>query len=93
MGRKNNIGILILAIFVALLAATIAGEILNIVFESLGLQNIVVQRVLVSTTEYEFGPFKFDLIIVSLTFGLELKLNVLSLLAIGTAWYYVKYSY
>lgn len=92
MGKKN-IGILILAIFVALLAASIAGEILNVLFESLGLQNIVVQRVLVSAAEYEFGPLKFDLIIVSLTFGFTVQLNVLSLLAIGTAWYYVKYSY
>ncbi len=90
---KRSIGFLIVAIFVGILAGNIVGEILNVIFESLGLQNNVVQKVLVDTIQYEFYPIRLNLIVMTLTFGFSLKFNVLSLLGIGTAWYYVKYSY
>ena len=90
---KRSIGFLIVAIFVGILAGNIVGEILNVVFESLGLQNNVVQKVLVDTIQYEFFPMRLNLMVMTLTFGFSLKFNVLSLLGIGTAWYYVKYSY
>ena len=93
MGRKS-IGVLIIAIFIGVLAANVLAAALNVIFESLGLQNNVVQKVLVDPlVEYKFGPIPLNLIIVSLTFGFSLNFNVLSLLGIGTAWYYVKYSY
>ena len=93
MGRKS-IGVLIIAIFIGVLAANVLAAALNVIFESLGLQNNVVQKVLVDPlVEYKFGPIPLNLIIVSLTFGFSLNFNVLSLLGIGMAWYYVKYSY
>lgn len=93
MGRRN-VGFLIIAIFVGILAGNIVGEVLIVLFENLGLQNNVVQKVLVDPlVQYEFYPMRLNLIVMTITLGFSLNLNVLSLLGIGTAWYYVKYSY
>lgn len=93
MGNRS-LGFLIVALFAGVLAANVLGILLGLLFESFGLQNNVVQKVLVDPmVQYEFGPMPLNFIILSLTFGFSLDFNVLSLLGIGTAWYYVKYSY
>ncbi|MBK36085.1 MAG: hypothetical protein CME26_11235 [Gemmatimonadetes bacterium] len=93
MGRRN-VGFLIVAISVGILAGNIVGEVLGVLFENLGLQNNVVQKVLVDPlVQYEFYPIRLNLIVMTITLGFSLNFNVLSLLGIGTAWYYVKYSY
>ena len=93
MGRRS-VGFLIVAIFVGIMAGNIVGAVFNVVFEGFGLQNNMVQKVLVdSLVQYEFFPIRLNLIVMTLTFGFSLNFNVLSLLGIGTAWYYVKYSY
>ena len=91
---KRSIGLLIVAIFVGILAGNIVGALLSVVFETLGLENNVVQKVLVdSLVQYEFYPMRLNLMVMTVTFGFSLNFNVLSLLGIGAAWYYVKYSY
>ena len=91
---KRSVGFLVVAIFVGMLAGNIIGEGLSLIFDNLGLQNNVVQKVLVEPLhEYEFFPMRLNLVILTLTFGFSIKFNVLSLIAIGSAWYYVKYSY
>lgn len=92
MGR-TSLGILILAIFIGMLAGSIVGQIMGVVIDSLGLHNNVVQKVLVNSYTYEFYPTRINLIIMTFTLGFSLHLNILSLLGIGTAWYYIKYSY
>ena len=70
------------------------GIVLALVFESLGVEDNVVQKVLVDPLiQYEFSPMPLNLIVMTLTFGFSLNFNVLSLLGIGTAWYYAKYPY
>ena len=92
--EKRSIGFLIVAIFVGILAGNIVGAVLGVIFDGLGLQNNVVQKVLVEPlTEYEFYPVRINLMVLTLTFGFSIHFNILSLLGIGTAWYYVKYSY
>ncbi len=93
MGRRS-VGFLIVAIFIGILAGNVVGQFLGVIFNTLGLQNNVVQKVLVEPlVQYEFYPMRINLIILTLTFGFSLNFNILSLLGIGTAWYYVKYSY
>lgn len=91
--RQKNLGVLIVAIAIGILAGNVVGELLAVVFDSLGLQNNVVEKVLVNSYAYEFSPIRLNLIILTLTFGFSLNFNVLSFLGIGIAWYYVKYSY
>ena len=91
---KRSVGFLIIAIFVGILAGNIVGAVLNVIFENLGLQDNVVQKVLVDPLlQYEFYPMRLNLMVMTLTLGFSLNFNVLSLVGIGMAWYYVKYSY
>ena len=93
MGRRS-LGILIVAIFVGILAGNVVGQVLGVVFDNLGLENNVAQKVLVESYVYKLDPpIEINLIIMTFTFGFSLSFNVLSFLGIGIAWYYVKYSY
>ena len=93
MGKKS-VGFLIIAIFVGILAGNVVGAALNVIFENLGLQDNVVQKVLVDPlVQYEFHPVQLNLIVMTFTLGFSLNFNVLSLVGIGMAWHYVKYSY
>lgn len=92
--RNKSIGHLIVAIFVGILASRVFGEVLNLVFGSLGLEDNMVSRVLVDPlASYEFYPMRLNLLVFTVTLGFSLDFNVLSLIGIGAAYYYVKYSY
>ena len=91
---KRSLGFLVVAIFIGMLAGNIIGGGLSAVFDYLGLQNNVVQKVLVDPLyEYDFYPMRLNFIVMTLTLGFSINVNVLALLGIGAAWYYVKYSY
>ena len=91
---KRSVGFLILAAFIGVMAGNILGGLLGVVFDSLGLQDNVVQKVLVDPlVKYDSGEIPLNLILIKFKFGFSLNFNVLSLLGIGTAWYYAKYSY
>ena len=92
MGRRS-LGILIVAIFIGILAGNVVGQVLAVIFDGLGLENNVAEKVLIESYVYELDPIKINLIVMTLTFGFSLNFNVLSFLGIGIAWYYVKYSY
>ena len=92
MGRKS-LGILIVAIFIGILAGNVVGQVLAVIFDSLGLENNVVEKVLIESYVYKLDPIEINLVVMTLTFGFSLSFNVLSFLGIGIAWYYVKYSY
>ena len=92
--KNKSIGLLVVAIFVGILASQVFGAVLNLVVGSLGLQDNMVSRVLVDPlVAYEFYPMRLNLLVMTLTLGFSLNFNVLSLIGIGTAYYYVKYSY
>ena len=91
---KRSVGLLVLAIFIGVRDGNVISEGLGVVFDNLGLQNNVVQKVLVDPLyEYEFYPMRLNFIVMTLTLGFSIEFNVLGLIGIGTAWYYVKYSY
>lgn len=91
--RRKSLGILIVAIFIGILAGNVVGQVLAVIFDGLGLENNVAEKVLIESYVYELDPIKINLIIMTFTFGFSLPFNVLSFLGIGIAWYYVKYSY
>ncbi len=92
MGRRS-LGILIVAILIGILAGNVVGQVLAVIFDGLGLDNNVVEKVLIDSYVYKLKPIEVNLIVMTLTFGFSLNFNVLSFLGIGIAWYYVKYSY
>ncbi len=92
--NDKSIGLLIVTIFLGILASQVFGAVLNLVFGSLGLEDNMVSKVLVDPlVAYEFYPMRLNLMVMTLTLGFSLDFNVLSLIGIGTAYYYVKYSY
>ncbi len=92
--KNKSVGLLIVAIFLGILASQVFGAVLNVIFGSLGLEDNMVSKVLVDPlVAYEFYPIRLNLLVMTVTFGLSLNFNVLSLIGIGTAYYYVKYSY
>ena len=91
--RRKSLGILIVAIVIGILAGNVVGQVLAVIFDGLGLENNVAEKVLIESYVYELDPIKINLIIMTFTFGFSLSFNVLSFLGIGIAWYYVKYSY
>ena len=92
--KNKSVGLLIVAIFLGILASQIFGAFLNVVLGSLGLENNMVSKVLVDPLfTYEFYPMRLNLLVMTLTLGFSLNFNVISLIGIGTAYYYVKYSY
>jgi hypothetical protein len=92
--KNKSIGLLIVAIFLGILASQVFGAILNVIFGSLGLEDNMVSKVLVDPlVAYEFYPMRLNLLVMTLTLGFSLNFNVLSLIGIGTGYYYVKYSY
>ena len=92
MGRRS-LGILIVAILIGILAGNVVGQVLAVIFNGLGLNNNVVEKVLIDSYVYKLNPIEINLIVMTLTLGFSLDFNVLSFLGIGIAWYYVKYSY
>jgi len=88
IGEKRK-GVLVIALLVGLLFGNVVGEIFGFVLP----KNSVVEKVLVNALEYEQAPIRLNLIILTLTVGFSLKINLISLVGIAAAWYYVKYSY
>jgi hypothetical protein len=89
MHGEKRIGVLVIALLVGLLFGNVVGEILGFLIP----ENSVVVKVLVNALEYEQIPIRLNLIILTLTLGYSLKINLISLVGIAAAWYYVKYSY
>ncbi len=89
MIRERRIGILLVALLVGLLFGNVAGEILGFVLP----ENSIVEKVLVNAFEYKQSPITVNLIILTVTLGFGLKINIISLVGIFAAWYYVKYLY
>jgi len=93
MGRRG-VGRLIVALFVGVLVGNAAGEVLKLLFQAVGLSQSVVEKVLVEPlVRYEFFPSRVNLIILTFTFGFTLNFSLFSVLGMGLAWYYFKYSY
>ena len=92
MGRKS-LGILIVALIIGVIAGNVVGQVLAVIFDGLSLENNVVKKVLIDSYVYRLDPIEINLIVMTLTLGFSIGFNVLSVLGIGIAWYYVKYSY
>jgi hypothetical protein len=87
MPRNKGVGLLIVIMVVGILAATVLSEIL---LQLAGPSNVV-HRVLLQSFEYNVGPLSFDLVMASFTFGFDVKVNLLTALALPASFYFWKY--
>lgn len=89
MIRERRSGVLFAALLVGLLFGNVVGEVLGFVLP----EGSIVEKVLVNALEYEQSPITVNLIVLTVTLGFSLKINIISLVGLAAAWYYVKYLY
>jgi hypothetical protein len=83
---KRSVGLLLISIVVGLLLGSLLGELIGMACPS----GVVKDFFLKSVTP-EFGPVSVNLLVVAMTFGVTLKLNIISILGVFIAIYYLRW--
>ena len=93
MLRDKPFSHLILILFTSMLGANIIGEVLRVLLTFVAGTDTIVERALLQYVSYSIGPHMFNLIILSFSFELSLRFNLITLLGMFVGWYYFRYSY
>ena len=94
MLRDKPLGHLVLILFTSMLGANIIGEVLRVLLIFVVGPDTIVERALLQyVVYYSIGPHTFNLIILSFSFELSLRFNLITLLGMLVGWYYYRYSY
>lgn len=93
MLRDKPVTHLILVLFTSMIGANVAGEALRVVLHFVAGPDTIVERALLQYVSWPIGPHMLNLIILSFSFELSLRFNVITLLGMVVGWYYFKYSY
>ena len=93
MPRDKPVSHLILILFTSMLGANIIGEVLRVLLTFVAGTDTIVERALLQYVSYSIGPHMFNLIILSFSFELSLRFNLITLLGMFVGWYYFRYSY
>lgn len=93
MLRDKPVSHLVLILFTSMLGANIIGEALRVVLTFIAGSDTIVERALLQYLTYSVGPHMFNLIILSFSFELSLRFNLITLLGMFVGWYYFKYNY
>ena len=91
--RNKPVGHLVVILFISTLGANIIGEALRAVLHVASGPGTVIERALLQYVEWSNAVGPLNLIIVSFSFDLALRFNVVTLLGIFVGWYYFRYSY
>lgn len=92
--NKRSLGVIFLILFLGLVIGTLAGELL-----AWSLPEGVVKEFFLTSVQFdlaglagsESGVINLDLKVVTLKFGLGLKLNITTLIGLATAYYFLRY--
>ena len=76
-----------------MLGANIIGEVLRVLLTFVAGTDTIVERALLQDVSYSIGPHMFNLIILSFSFELSLRFNLITLLGMFVGWYYFRNSY
>ena len=93
MLHDKPIGHLLLILFTSTLGANILGEALRVLLGFIAGSDTIVERALLQYVTYSIGPHWLNLIILSFSFELALRFNLITVLGMFAGWYYFKYSY
>jgi len=93
MLRDKPVSHLILILFTSMLGANIIGEVLRVLLTFVAGTDTIVERALLQYVSYSIGPHMFNVIILSFSFELSLRFNLITLLGMFVGWYYFRYSY
>ena len=93
MLRDKPFSHLILILFTAMIGANLVGEMLRFILMALIGPDTIVELSLLRYVEYSIGPHMFNLIILSFSFELSLKFNLITMLGLVVGWYYFRHTY
>lgn len=87
MPRYRSAGVLFASLLIGLLAATALSGVLSFFVTP----SSVVYRVLINSFVYDSGPLILNLIMVTISFGIAINSNLLTILGLMSAFYWWKY--
>ncbi len=90
MARRRNLGKLLLIILVGAVVGSAVGEIIGLIFGHF-MPDSMVEKFFLEAFAYTFPPATLPLVILSVTFGFALKINIISVVGIGVAVYYFRW--
>ena len=93
MPSTKPVSHLVVILFTSALAANVIGEALRVVLHFVAGQGTVVERALLQYWEWANAIGPLNLIILSLSFELALRFNLLTVVGLFVGWYYFKYNY
>ena len=93
MLRDKPVSHLILILFTSAISANIIGEVLRVVLNFIAGPNNIVELALLQYFPYTIGPHRFNLVILSFSFELSIRFNLITVLGLFAGWYYFKYTY
>ncbi len=85
--RKKSIGWILVVILLGAFIGSALGEVLAYI-----LPQGVVKEFFLRSVEFSLGPGTLNLVILTFTLGFSLKLNVISVLGIGIASYFLRWA-
>lgn len=78
MAAKRRIGLVALVFFLGVIVGSVVGEMIGLILP----EGNVMRELFVSGKVLKVGPLDLDLIVLTLTFGFSLKVNLISVLGI-----------
>ena len=87
MPRYRSTGVLFASLLIGLLGATVLSAVLSLFVGPTS----VVHRVLINRFTYDSGLLVLNLIVVTISFGITLNINLLTILGLMSAFYWWKY--
>jgi hypothetical protein len=76
--RRRRLAVIALILFLGIVVGTVVGEVVGMLLP----EGKVIRDVFVNTLEFHAGPMHLDLIVFSFTFGLSLRVNLMSVVGI-----------
>lgn len=76
--RRRRLAVVALILFLGIVVGTVVGEVVGLLLP----EGKVIRDVFVNTLEFHAGPMHLDLVVFSFTFGLSLRVNLMSVVGI-----------
>ncbi len=86
VGGGRSVALIAVVFLLGALSGTLVGELLGLV-----LPDGVVREFFLRSVEAEVGPTRIDAVLFSFTFGFSFKINSISLIGIGVAYYFLRW--
>lgn len=91
MPRRHGLGKFLVVLLIGALAGSVVGELIRFFFGHFFPNSMVEKFFLQALVEYTLPPATLPLVVLSITFGFSLKINIISVIGIAVAAYYFRW--